>query len=61
VRVRLILGWWMGTPLSLYKGHRFPVEIISDCVWLIRKSSRGRAALLPGGASAEPGKGESPW
>jgi len=22
------------SPSSLYKGHRFPVEIISHCVWL---------------------------
>ena len=35
------------TPSSLYKGHRYPVEIISHCVWLyhrfplsLRRSSR---------------------
>ena len=25
------------TPLSLYKGHRYPVEIISHCVWLYHR------------------------
>ena len=25
------------TPSSLYKGHRFPVEIISHCVWLYHR------------------------
>ena len=25
------------TPSSLYRGHRFPVEIISCCVWLYRR------------------------
>jgi putative transposase len=24
-------------PSSLYKGHRFPVEIISHCVWLYHR------------------------
>src|SRR5918998_5922248 len=25
------------TPSSLYKGHRFPAEIISHCVWLYHR------------------------
>jgi transposase-like protein len=25
------------TPSSLHKGHRFPVEIISHCVWLYHR------------------------
>jgi putative transposase len=25
------------TPSSLYKGHRYPVEIISHCVWLYHR------------------------
>jgi putative transposase len=25
------------TPSSLYRGHRFPVEIISHCVWLYHR------------------------
>ena len=25
------------TPSSLYRGHRFPVEIISLCVWLYHR------------------------
>ena len=24
----------MSTPTGLYKGHRYPVEIINHCVWL---------------------------
>jgi hypothetical protein len=27
-------GFVDATPSSLYKGHRYPVEIISHCVWL---------------------------
>jgi hypothetical protein len=27
----------MGTVSSLYKGHRYPVEIISYCVWLYHR------------------------
>jgi putative transposase len=27
-------GFVEAMPLSLYQGHRFPVEIISHCVWL---------------------------
>ncbi len=27
------------TPSSLYKGHRYPVEIISHCVWLYHRFS----------------------
>jgi transposase-like protein len=35
--------WWrsmglvVATVSSLYKGHRFPVEIISHCVWLYHR------------------------
>jgi putative transposase len=25
------------TPSSLYKGHRYPMEIISHCVWLYHR------------------------
>ncbi len=25
------------TPSSLYKGHRYPVEVISHCVWLYHR------------------------
>jgi transposase-like protein len=24
----------VSTPTALYKGHRYPVEIINQCVWL---------------------------
>lgn len=30
-------GFVDATPSSLYKGHRYPVEIISHCVWLYHR------------------------
>jgi hypothetical protein len=48
--LRLVTGgcsaarWWVGhtgfvdaAPLSLYRGHRYPVGIISHCVWLYHR------------------------
>jgi putative transposase len=31
------LGFVEAAPLSLYKGYRYPVEIISHCVWLYHR------------------------
>lgn len=33
-------GFVDATPLSLYQGHRYPVEIISHCVWLYYQFTR---------------------
>ena len=33
-------GFVEATLSSLYKGHRYPVEIISHCVWLYQAASR---------------------
>ncbi len=30
-------GFVDATPSPLYKGHRYPVEIISHCVWLYHR------------------------
>jgi hypothetical protein len=39
-------GIRLGTVSSLYKGHRYPVEIISHCVWLSHESEQvGKARL----------------
>jgi hypothetical protein len=34
------------TPSSLYKGHRFPVEIMSHCVWLYHRFPLGVVNLV---------------